>query len=147
MTDFRVDFQRYLDDLEHSPIKDLQALIDFNMEHSDKELPPGMSKYCTYRSFWLIYERLGHANQQILVDAVDLKLSPTEYDHHLQHLRHVARTQGVDCILTEYGVDVIIGPADSFLSSLASGAGRRLAHKNTMPKADICQAIRLLRCL
>ena len=43
VADFRVDFQRYLDNLENSPLTDLQDLINFNIKHSDKELPPGMS--------------------------------------------------------------------------------------------------------
>lgn len=43
VSDFHVDFQRYLSDLEHSPIQDLQALIDVNIAHSDEELPPGMA--------------------------------------------------------------------------------------------------------
>ena len=40
VADFREDFQHYLNDLEYSPIKGLQALVDFNIEHGDKELPP-----------------------------------------------------------------------------------------------------------
>lgn len=31
-----------LDDLESRPIDTLQELIDFNREHADVELPPGM---------------------------------------------------------------------------------------------------------
>lgn len=41
MTDFRKDFQAYLDDLEFAPVKSLQELIDFNRQHADIELPPG----------------------------------------------------------------------------------------------------------
>ena len=41
MTDFRHDFQAYLDALEFAPVKSLQELIDFNKEHADVELPPG----------------------------------------------------------------------------------------------------------
>ena len=42
-SDFRVDFQRYLSDLEYRPIQDLQALIGFKLALSDEELPPGMA--------------------------------------------------------------------------------------------------------
>lgn len=42
VADFRNDFQDYLDALEYSPLKDLQALIDFNWKHAEVELPPGM---------------------------------------------------------------------------------------------------------
>ena len=43
VADFRVDFKQYLENLENSPLTDLQGLIDFNIKHSDEELPPGMS--------------------------------------------------------------------------------------------------------
>ena len=55
--------------------------------------------------------------------AANLQLTSEEYHMHLEHLRNVARTQGVDYILQKYGADVIIGPADSMLSKIAAGAG------------------------
>jgi amidase len=39
--DMRHDFESYLDALEYKPIKDLPALIEFNRQHADVELPPG----------------------------------------------------------------------------------------------------------
>ena len=56
--------------------------------------------------------------------ALKLQLSPEEYNKHLDHLRDVAKTQGVDYILHKHKADVIIGPADSFLSRIAAGAGQ-----------------------
>ncbi len=41
MTDFHHDFHNYLDALEFAPIKSLQELIDFNIEHAGVELAPG----------------------------------------------------------------------------------------------------------
>lgn len=49
--------------------------------------------------------------------------SEQEYDIHLAHLRRAAAVDGIDRILDEYGIDVIIGPADSFMSSYATGSG------------------------
>ncbi len=65
----------------------------------------------------------GHTDQDVLLDAVKLNLTTDEYKIHLHHMRDVARTRGVDSIIKEYGVDVIIGPADSLLTSIASGSG------------------------
>lgn len=42
----------------------------------------------------------------------------------MAHLRKVARDQGVDRVLKEYGVDVILGPTDSGLTSMASAGGK-----------------------
>jgi amidase len=54
---------------------------------------------------------------------VDLNLTDTQYQQHLKKLRQISRDEGIDYILDKYGADVIIGPADSGLSSHASGSG------------------------
>ncbi|KAK1237363.1 hypothetical protein MKX08_002988 [Trichoderma sp. CBMAI-0020] len=99
----------YLDDLKFAPIKSLQELIDFNREHADIELPPG------------------HSNQKILQQAADLNLTEDEYQEHLGKIRKVSRHEGIDYILDKYDADVMIGPADSGLSSHASGSGYPIA--------------------
>ncbi|KAL7893413.1 amidase signature domain-containing protein [Trichoderma sp. SZMC 28014] len=109
LTDFRKDFQAYLDDLEFAPVKTLQELIDFNREHADVELPPG------------------HSNQKILEQAADLNLTEAQYQEYLNKIRKVSRDEGIDYILDKYDADVIIGPADSGLSTLASGSGYPIA--------------------
>ncbi|TAQ88680.1 hypothetical protein B7494_g3015 [Chlorociboria aeruginascens] len=108
LTDFRHDFQKYLDDLESRPIDSLQELIDFNREHADVELPPGM--------FWPLL---------IYVDI--LTRCEKEYGAHLANLRQMSRDKGIDYILKNYDADVIIGPADSTLMTLASAAGYPVA--------------------
>ena len=60
----------------------------------------------------------------MLIDAVKLNLSSADYESHLENLRNVARIRGADRIFADYEVDVIIGPADSFLSKIAAGAGK-----------------------
>lgn len=52
-----------------------------------------------------------------------MNTSPEEYAGHLAHLRKMSRDQGVEKILKEHGVDVIIGPTDSGLTSMASASG------------------------
>ncbi|PNP47962.1 hypothetical protein TGAMA5MH_01014 [Trichoderma gamsii] len=109
LSDFRKDFQAYLDDLEFAPIKSLQELIDFNREHTDAELPPG------------------HSNQKILEQVADLNLTEKQYQEHVEKIRKVSRDEGIDYILDKYDADIIIGPADSGLSSHASGSGYPIA--------------------
>ncbi|KAK4147940.1 amidase signature domain-containing protein [Dichotomopilus funicola] len=48
------------------------------------------------------------------------------YNRHLEHLRHVARDQGIERVLKTYEVDVILGPTDSGLTSMATGGGYSL---------------------
>ncbi|KAB8356499.1 hypothetical protein FH972_024082 [Carpinus fangiana] len=109
--DFHRDMNEYLSDLELSSIRNLHDLIAFNKAHADQEIPPGI-------------------NQRILEEAFNLNLSAEQYDANARHLRNVAKTEGIDKILDSYGLDVIIGPIDSFLSSFASGTGYLIA---TMP--------------
>jgi hypothetical protein len=52
-----------------------------------------------------------------------LKLSPGEYEAHLQNVREIGRTRGIDKVLNQLGLDVIIGPADSQLTKIAAAAG------------------------
>ena len=56
-------------------------------------------------------------------DAEDLNLTEAEYQEYLKKIREVSRDQGIDYILDKYNADVIIGPADSTLSNIASGSG------------------------
>ncbi|KAI1271209.1 putative glutamyl-tRNA amidotransferase subunit A [Xylaria sp. FL0933] len=99
----------YLQDLEKSEVRSLQDVIDFNKKHAEEELPPH------------------HPRQDTFISAQELELSQDEYDRALQHLRYVSRDSGVDYVLEQHGVDVIIGPADSFLTSIAAGGGYPIA--------------------
>ncbi|KAL5330945.1 hypothetical protein ACEPPN_000471 [Leptodophora sp. 'Broadleaf-Isolate-01'] len=110
LTDFRHDFPAYLDELEYAPIKSLQELIDFNREHAEIELPAG------------------HSNQKVLEQAEQLNLTAAEFQRYLSKMREVCREQGIDYILDKFNADVIIGPADSTLSTIASGSGKMNAY-------------------
>lgn len=57
---------------------------------------------------------------------MDLDLTEAQYKEHVEKLRKVSRDEGIDYILDKYDADVIIGPADSGLSSHASGSGKNL---------------------
>lgn len=65
-----------------------------------------------------------HPRQDEFLKAQEQQTSPEEYERHLAHLRRAATVDGIDRILDEYGLDVIIGPADSFITSYATGSGR-----------------------
>lgn len=66
---------------------------------------------------------LGHDNQARLTSSAELSLTPAEYAEYFTHMRQTARERGIDRILDDYNVDVIIGLADSGLTSFAAGAG------------------------
>ncbi|PVH79798.1 amidase signature enzyme [Cadophora sp. DSE1049] len=99
----------YLKDLDDSDVRSVQDIIDFNIKHADEELPPG------------------HANQDFLIAVQEQQLGPNEYNDHFENMRRLSREEGIDLILQKYGLDVIIGPADSFIFSLATCSGYPVA--------------------
>ncbi|KAI0095556.1 putative glutamyl-tRNA amidotransferase subunit A [Nemania sp. FL0031] len=95
--------------LEESNVRSLEETIEFNKLHADQELPPL------------------HDNQEFFTETQEQHLESEEYDETLEYLRRITRDEGIDRILKEYDVDVIIGPADSFITSLATGSGYPVA--------------------
>ncbi|KAI1773051.1 putative glutamyl-tRNA amidotransferase subunit A [Hypoxylon cercidicola] len=113
MTIIRADMKpllnSYLENLEESPVRSLQEIIDFNKAHADEELPPL------------------HDNQDFFIQTEKQHLAAEQYNKTLEHLRRTSRDNGIDYILKEFEVDVIIGPADSFMTSLAAASGYPVA--------------------
>ncbi|KAG6366464.1 hypothetical protein INS49_000641 [Diaporthe citri] len=107
--DLKKELNAYLQDLEESQVRTLQDIIDFNTEHATEELPTH------------------HPRQDEFLKAQEQQTSPKDYEEHLAHLRRAATIDGIDHILDEYGLDVIIGPADSFITSFATGSGYPIA--------------------
>lgn len=107
--DLKKELNAYLQDLEESRVRTLQDIINFNIEHATEELPPH------------------HPRQDEFLKAQEQQTSPEEYERHLEHLRRAAAVDGIARILDEYGLDVILGPADSFITSFATGSGYPIA--------------------
>ncbi|PVH75110.1 amidase signature enzyme [Cadophora sp. DSE1049] len=108
LTDFPVDFENYLGDLEYSSLKNFEALRDYKDDKAEVVYPP-------------------NHNQGRVEDALALKLPPGDYEEHLRNVRSIGREQGIDHILDTYGLDVIIGPADSQITKIAAAAGYPIA--------------------
>jgi amidase len=64
-----------------------------------------------------------HPGQDLLEAAVDNNATSEERDALIKHVHTVSRERGIDLVLDKYGVDVILGPADSPLNLLVCGAG------------------------
>jgi amidase len=65
-----------------------------------------------------------HPRQDTFINSQEQNMSSEDYDRHLAHLRKVARDEGVDRVLNTYGVDVILGPTDCGLTSMATAGGK-----------------------
>ncbi|KAM0335643.1 hypothetical protein ACHAQA_000692 [Verticillium albo-atrum] len=106
---FKENIESYLGNLESSQVRTLEELIEFNRDHADLELPPR----------YPLQDRLEKALTHNYTGE-DLKAA-------LAHARKVGRDDGIDKILREYNIDVIIGPAESPMSSIAAASGYPIA--------------------
>lgn len=61
--------------------------------------------------------------QDNFIAAHNKSISTEEYEHNLSFLREMGRDKGIDLALKTYGVDVILAPIDSSISSLATATG------------------------
>jgi amidase len=52
-----------------------------------------------------------------------MNLTKEEYKKFFNHMRKVSRDEGVDKVMKEHDLDVIIGPGDSFMSNIAAASG------------------------
>ncbi|KAL6830017.1 amidase signature domain-containing protein [Trichoderma camerunense] len=109
MADMKRDLTAYLQDLGESEMRTITDIIEFNKEHADEELP------------------LHHPRQDTFIKCENQNVSATEYDRLFAHMRKVARDSGVDRVFQTHGVNVIIGPADGFISTMASSGGYPVA--------------------
>ncbi|KAH7327793.1 amidase signature domain-containing protein [Stachybotrys elegans] len=109
MSDMKRDLTAYLQDLEESEMRTITDIIMFNEKHADEELPPH------------------HPRQDTLIKCENQNVSRTEYDRLFAHMRKVARDSGVDRVFNTHGVNVIIGPADGFISTMATSSGYPVA--------------------
>ncbi|KAM7183330.1 putative glutamyl-tRNA amidotransferase subunit A [Naviculisporaceae sp. PSN 640] len=103
------DVEAFLSTLDCCDVRSVKDIVDFTREHASQQTPP----YPVGLDFF--------------VAALEDDISDEKYQRAHSHMRHVARDLGIDKILTENEVDVIIGPAESFMMSLAAGAGYPVA--------------------
>ncbi|KAK3186367.1 hypothetical protein K4F52_004905 [Lecanicillium sp. MT-2017a] len=106
---FKTDFEAYLKDLDFSHINSLEELVQYNRDHAETELPPR------------------YPSQDRLENALADKSTPEELAAALLLARKVGRDEGIDKILKEYDIDVIIGPAESPMPTIACASGYPIA--------------------
>lgn len=63
-------------------------------------------------------------NQNGLLKAQAMEMSAEDIARNLGICKRCAGTEGVDKVMEEHGVDVIVAPADSFFAGVAVGANK-----------------------
>lgn len=101
--------ERSLQELEYSKVRTLQDVIAFNEQHPDAEFD---KDYCPPN------DNLGH-----LADGAGPDDSP-EMAEWLAQCRNWAAVEGIDKIVAETGVDVVVCCSDSFYAGVSVGSGK-----------------------
>ncbi|KAH6631037.1 amidase signature domain-containing protein [Chaetomium sp. MPI-SDFR-AT-0129] len=97
-------FPGFINGLDHSPVKTMQDLVDFNKKHADICLQPGTP------------------NQVVLERAATAEMSKETYEKYTAALRRHNREEGIDAMLQENDVDVLIGPPRGRFNTIATAA-------------------------
>ncbi|KAH6613403.1 amidase signature domain-containing protein [Chaetomium tenue] len=103
---------KYLETRDDPNMKSLEDIATFNMEHADLEFPED------------------YPNQNALLDALNHKLTRTDYETAKVTLQKEGLENGVRRVMEEGRLDAIIGPMDGPLASIAAAIGGPVA---TMP--------------
>ena len=123
MTDFHIDFEKYLGGLEYKTLKDFEALRGFKIDDKVRSHFP-LSKSIRTALLSMVDSAFDTSQSRRVEDAASNKLSPEEYEAHLQSMHDRGRTKGMDKIPKEFELDMIIGPADSQVTKIAAAAGK-----------------------
>ncbi|KAF2144249.1 uncharacterized protein K452DRAFT_223664 [Aplosporella prunicola CBS 121167] len=102
------DFFAHLDST-NSNVRNLAALIQFNADHADIELPAAAP------------------DQDDLITAFGTNTPAPVVAHNRDTLRRLGGAEGIDLVCDYYGVDILAAPGDSALCDLAAAAGYPLA--------------------
>ncbi|KAK5062769.1 hypothetical protein LTR84_004844 [Exophiala bonariae] len=95
--DFRDQINAYFESLEDSQVRSLKELIQFNLDHADREMPSD----------------LGKDSQILLLRAQENTKPKASRDELLAFLRLKSGPEGIDRVLDANNLDVILCPADS----------------------------------
>ncbi|KAH8746430.1 amidase signature domain-containing protein [Diaporthe sp. PMI_573] len=104
--DFSSEWEVFLKGYQDSQIVSLRDVVEFNKQNADKELPPRKRLFAKS-------------------DAIDetKRISSDKYHEGVRILRQAARTQGIDEKLAAHNLDVILGPMDGRIPTIAATAG------------------------
>ncbi|KAK5659422.1 hypothetical protein OQA88_623 [Cercophora sp. LCS_1] len=105
---FKGLLEEYLASVDDAKVQTLEDLIKFNEEHAAEELPPSAD------------------NQAGFIRALSTKMSE-EIRNILSFARTRSGEQGIDKVLEENGVDIIIGPGDGPMFTISGMAGYPVA--------------------
>lgn len=81
------------------------------------------SEFAIHSVFDITNYREEHPGQQLLESALEDKMSEEKYAEGVSLVRKAAKTNGIDKTIHQFGLDVIVGPMDGRIPTIAAAAG------------------------
>lgn len=100
--------------------------MKFHEEHAGLEFPPRKFQQHPFCLFLLLIYYTECTNQDNLIQSLEAadKLPEEAYKRLDQEATSATGENGIDKTLQEYGVDIILGPADSYLPDVTACASK-----------------------
>ena len=120
------EINSFLGEYTESPVRTVEQLIQWNSDHKDLELPPGKArplnetKRCKEPAADSIAAFPG---QQQLENTLKSDLTEEKRQEIVSFIRKTAKDDGFDRIFQETGAEVLIGPLDGRIVTVAAAAG------------------------
>ncbi|HTI14894.1 MAG TPA: amidase [Dictyobacter sp.] len=114
--EFKADLNAYLSELIESPVRTLEELIAFNIEHATQEMP--------------------YFDQETFIKAQATKgLDDPTYLQALEESHRLSRDEGIDAVMNEYNLDALIMPSSSPAYSIDLVTGDHYVGSSSQPAA------------
>lgn len=122
--DSKNDLEEYLRSLASTNVITLEEIIEYNLQHKEKELPS-----CQHSLIFVCnhaYFSTDFPIQNIMENALKManSLSQQEREDAIHWMRQAGGPNGIDKCLQRYNIDVIIGPADCECTEPPAAAGK-----------------------
>ncbi|KAF7928413.1 uncharacterized protein EAE98_005469 [Botrytis deweyae] len=103
--DFAKAWEKFLKNFPSSLMKSIADILKFNKLNAKVALPAE------------------HPGQQLLESALEDKMSEEKYAEGVSLISEAAKTNGIDKTIHQFGLDVIVGPMDGRMPTIAAAAG------------------------
>ncbi|KAF7958928.1 hypothetical protein EAE96_002454 [Botrytis aclada] len=102
--DYAKTWNKFLENFPSSSMKSIAHIVEFNKFNAKVALP------------------VEHPGQQLLESALEDKMSEEKYAEGVSLVREAAKTNGIDKTIHQFGLDVIVGPMDGRIPTIAAAA-------------------------
>lgn len=122
----------YLESLSFSKVHSLAELVQWNKDHAQQELPPGLSPTSSPIQS-LMLDLLDYPSQSSLEDSLHNNITAEENRQNIEKVGQLSR-EALDELFVRDKLDAIFSLTDSPLSSVAAASGSSSPRLYSLPR-------------